>query len=124
MTSLQVNRKHYEKTLRELGLPKKNLHSRRDDMFDLAEKPTYAKDQERNKSSILSDDLPSLQRADGAQFFDESSKKPGESEDLPSDNDSWIIREESVTQEVTVVQEAPCKIVPTFELKASASIEK
>jgi hypothetical protein len=55
VTSQQVNRKHYE----ELGFPKNKLHSRVDCMFDLAEKPTYLRNQEQEKvlSSLLSDDL-------------------------------------------------------------------
>ena len=122
VTSLQVNRKHYE----ELELPKNKMHSRVDCMFDLAEKPTYLRDQEQEKvlSSLLSDDLQSLQRAAGAQFFDKSSGKNEPSEELPSDNDSWIIRDEPVTQEKTVLHVEPKQTVPTFELKASASVDK
>ena len=98
-------------------------------MFDLKELPTYLREEEKVENSLLSEDLPLLQRAPDAQFFDKSSgcSKNEPSEDLPSDNDSWIIKEKPVSQEDLphdVIHEQPRMIVPAFELKNSASIEK
>ena len=45
VTSLEVNRKHFEESKRELGLPKNKLHSRGDfkrtNYMDIEDKPTY-----------------------------------------------------------------------------------